>query len=98
MYIGIDIGGTAIKIGLVDNEGNIVYKKQIDTKAQRGYSEIEKDIISLIKSLLNIAEDNGSRVKSIGIGIPGIADPEGNKVIYCTNLGWTNVPLGENLI
>ncbi|WP_427339819.1 ROK family protein [Caloranaerobacter sp. DY30410] len=97
MYIGVDIGGTAIKIGLVDDEGNIVYKKQIDTKAQRGYSEIEKDIIDLIKSLINIAEDKGNRVKSIGIGIPGVADPEGNKVIYCTNLGWTNVPLGENL-
>ncbi|WP_069648932.1 ROK family protein [Caloranaerobacter ferrireducens] len=97
MYIGVDIGGTAIKIGLVDNEGNIVYKKQIDTKAKRGYLEIEKDIIGLIKSLINIAQDKGNKIKSIGIGVPGVADLEGNKVIYCPNLGWTNVPLGENL-
>ncbi|KPU26959.1 glucokinase [Caloranaerobacter sp. TR13] len=97
MYIGIDIGGTAIKAGIVDKNGDIVYKKQIDTKAKRGYLEVEKDIIELIKGLINIAEDKGNKVKSIGIGVPGVADPEGNKVIYCPNLGWANVPLGENL-
>jgi glucokinase len=97
MYIGIDIGGTTIISGLVNENGDIVFKKQIETRAQRGYEEIERDIVEVINELINLSKKQGEEVKSIGIGVPGIADVTGETVIYCTNLGWENVPLGKNL-
>ncbi|RKD30112.1 ROK family protein [Thermohalobacter berrensis] len=97
MYIGVDIGGTAIKAGIVDESGDIVKKKETATNVHRGYEAIEKDIIDLISDLKKEVEEKGNTVKSIGIGIPGIADVNHDIVIYCTNLKWRNVPLGKNL-
>ncbi|EOD00426.1 ROK family protein [Caldisalinibacter kiritimatiensis] len=97
MYIGIDIGGTAIKAGLVNENGEILYKKEIRTRAEREYKDIERDIIELIKDLIKRSNEYGKNVKSIGLGIPGIGDVTGDFVVYCTNLGWRNVPLGKNL-
>lgn len=97
MHIGIDIGGTTLLAGLVSDWGEILHKSELPTNAQRGYDEIERDVIALIESLINHGKEEGKSVESIGIGIPGIADIESNNVIYCTNLGWHNVPLGLNL-
>lgn len=97
MYIGIDIGGTAIKSGLVDEQGNILYKKEIETGVSRGYEAVEKDIIKLIKELIQHSKSMGDEVKAIGIGLPGIPDSNDDIVLYCTNLGWYNVPIGKNI-
>ena len=97
MYIGIDVGGTTLLAGLVNDNGKILHKKEKNTLVHRGYSAIKDDIIDLVKGLISEGEKIGHSIASIGIGIPGIADVEGENVIYCTNLNWNNVPLGLDL-
>ncbi|MTI71543.1 MAG: ROK family protein [Firmicutes bacterium] len=97
MFIGIDIGGTSIKSGLLNSFGDVILKKEIPINKSDDYEVIESQIINIIKILLDESKKNGENVKSIGIGIPGIADKDSDKVIYCTNLGWRNVPLGINI-
>ncbi|CDF57215.1 ROK family protein [Thermobrachium celere] len=92
MYIGIDLGGTNIAAGLVDDSGKILYTKSTPTLATRGYKAVIDDINKLVKDIIEEAKVEKNEIKAIGIGIPGLADKDGN-VIFCVNLGWENIPL-----
>ncbi|HEY8891439.1 MAG TPA: ROK family protein [Clostridium sp.] len=94
MYIGIDLGGTNIAVGIVDENGTIKYEKSCETRSDRNSSEIIDDMLALVLNILDESEIQLKEIKAIGIGIPGLADKNGN-VIFCVNLGWKNVPLGE---
>lgn len=100
MYIGVDIGGTNIAAGVVNYNGKILTKKSIPTGAERETEEIVNDLISLINDLINEISDKeqkqGYKIKGIGLGIPGVADKEGN-IISCVNLGWENIPMAKVL-
>lgn len=97
MNIGIDIGGTNIGAGLMDEKFNLVYKIEVPTCKEDGYDFLERKIISIILHLGDKSREMNRNIQSIGIGIPGIADKKGENVIYCPNLHWRNVPLGKNL-
>lgn len=92
MYsIGVDIGGMSIKIGIVDENGNILFKNVVKTARD---SETDIDNISEgIKNLLEKARLTVSDVKGIGLGCPGAISSESGVVDILPNLGWVNVPL-----
>ncbi|EYE88697.1 glucokinase [Fervidicella metallireducens AeB] len=96
MLIGIDLGGTNIAAGIVDLYGEIKHLKSIPTNSERGYEAIVRDIVKLVFELCDEYGIDKSEIKSIGIGIPGIADKKGN-VISCVNLNWNDVPLKIDL-
>ena len=89
MYtVGVDIGGTNIKIGLVLPDGNIAASSSIPTVPEKGYVLTVDDICREIKAL-----SNGDAVRAIGVGIPGIADSAAGMVRLAVNLRWKNVML-----
>ena len=98
MYnIGIDLGGTNIKVGVVDENCNIVGKSNIKTNLPRPENEIAD---SIAQGVLLACEDAGIDVKdvnSIGIGTPGVADRNKGIVLYSCNLGFNNTDLGALL-
>lgn len=94
MLIGIDLGGTEIKAGLVDKEGNILIKSSIATKVGRDYRLIIEDMKNQIEKLISDYGKSIRDIESIGIGAPGLMNYKSGYVIYCTNLFWNNVPLG----
>jgi len=96
MYIGIDLGGTNIAAGIVDELGSIKHEKSCATRVEKEPHEIINDMISLVLNILEESHMKLSEIRAIGIGIPGLADKEGN-VIFCVNLGWKNVPLRKTL-
>ena len=91
-FIGIDIGGTGIKAGIVDENGHILIKNSIKTGAERPYQEIIHDITGLCNSLLAQFHLSSDQIESIGVGVPGICDPKTGVIPFCTNLGWHEVP------
>lgn len=93
IYAGVDIGGTNIKIGLVDGEGNIIADNSIKTNAGRPHSEILDDIVADIRRLCDNAGVDFHEVDGIGLGIPGIVDQRTGTVSYCANLGWRDIPV-----
>ena len=97
LYIGIDVGGMSIKAGLVDTEGNILFKHSCPTGVERGYGAVIRDIAQL--GLDTVAKSGRSmdEVKAIGIGIPGIMDQRTGIVPFCTNLAWHDVPILEEM-
>ena len=85
--IGVDIGGTTVKIGLFSEQGKVEEKWEIVTRKDEGGSFILSDIAASIQEKLekhNIAKD---KVAGIGIGVPGPVTEDGT-VLKCVNLGW----------
>ena len=97
LYIGIDLGGTGIKAGVVDENGNILLKDSCPTGPERGYEAVIRDMAKLA---IAVTEKSGHRmdeIKAIGIGLPGIMDQRTGRVPFCTNLAWHDVPLIDEM-
>lgn len=93
LYIGIDLGGTGIKAGVVDEKGNILSKASCPTGVERGYEAVIRDMAALCVEAAEKSGHTMNDIHSIGIGIPGIFDPASQMVPFCTNLGWHQVPI-----
>ena len=92
MYqIGVDIGGTNIKIGLVDEALEIVARGSIPFPQAAGEVVADK-LASAIRTLLADAGVGEQQLESIGIVIPGSIDPSGKTIIDAYNLGFHGVP------
>lgn len=94
MYVGVDLGGTNIAVGVLSETGEILGKVSRPTRPKREPSEVINDIVYTIQDALDAAKINKSDIKAIGIGIPGMANKEG-VVVDCVNLYWKNVPLRQ---
>ena len=97
VYLGIDVGGTGIKIGVVDENGKIIAEGETPTLVGRPYEDIIRDMGTCAKDVLAKSGKDETELASIGIGIPGIADQKTGVVIFCTNMGWKDVPLRTEL-
>jgi glucokinase len=95
VYIGIDLGGTNIAAGIVDENGKILIKGEVPTKLERGPKPICEDMGKLCLDLIEKAGLSLDDVEAVGMGVPGIANNETGVVIFCTNLGWHDVPVRE---
>jgi len=95
LYIGIDVGGTGIKAGIVDEEGNILSKCCCPTDKDRGHEAVIHDMAQVSLKALEESGHSLEEVHSVGIGIPGIQDPRTGRIPFCTNLAWHDVPLVE---
>lgn len=97
VYIGIDLGGTGIKIGVVDESGTILSQGETPTLVGRPYEDIIRDMGRCMLDVMARGGFEEKDVASIGVGIPGVADEKTGNVIFCTNLGWSDVPLRTEL-
>lgn len=94
--IGIDVGGTNVKIALVDDKGKIIYSNSIPTRAELGYeftvSNIKQAIHDLLKETKHIEKD----IAGIGFGFPGQVDYKEGIVRNAPNIpGWVEVPIAK---
>ncbi|MGN0771892.1 MAG: ROK family protein [Christensenellales bacterium] len=93
IYAGVDIGGTNIKIGLVDTSGKILISSSFKTGADRPFEEIAEDIIVNLHALCSKAEVNFKELGGIGMGIPGTVDTAKGKVVAAANIGWYDIDI-----
>jgi len=94
-YVGIDLGGTNIAAGIVDEEGRIVKKQSVKTGRTRKPEEIVNDMCRLVLDLMKDAGLTEKDIYSIGIGSPGSHDRENGIILYNNNLGFRNVNIKE---
>ncbi|MCQ2455151.1 MAG: ROK family protein [Clostridia bacterium] len=98
MYkIGIDLGGTNIAIGIVDNENKIISKVTISTLLPDTIGNIVGRTVDALKKCLAKADLTIKDISSIGIGTPGAVDSKNGTVIFANNLDFKNVPLAKML-
>ena len=94
MYrIGIDLGGTNIAVGVVDDRHRIVAEASLPTGAHRPAEQVVADMCRAVELALDKAGLTPADCASIGVGAPGTCDPERGVVICSYNLNWFDVPL-----
>lgn len=94
MYrIGIDLGGTNIAAGLVNEKFEIIAKDSTPTLVGRPAEEIVADIAALCRKVCAAANVPESEVASVGIASPGVVEDETGKVVYANNLGFRDFPI-----
>jgi glucokinase len=97
VYLGIDVGGTGVKVGVVDENGALLAQGETPTLARRPFGEIVHDMGVCAANVLADGGFSADDVVCIGIGVPGVADQQTGTVVYCANLGWDHVPLRTEL-
>ncbi len=93
--IGVDVGGTNIKLGLVNGSHKVIDRTNLVTKT---FIRDRKRLIDAIAAgIVEIIENNGltrKEIKGVGIGLPGLVDTPGGMIRLLPNIpGWRNVPL-----
>ncbi|MGQ4506572.1 ROK family glucokinase [Dermabacteraceae bacterium P13103] len=91
LAIGIDIGGTKIAAGVVDENGRVLETKRQPTPAQ-DTTALEETVAHLVRELRRSHD-----AKAVGIGAAGFVDSARRNVIFSANLAWRNHPLAENV-
>ena len=96
-YIGIDLGGTFIKGGIVNDAGEILVLDKVPTEVEKGDRGVAANIAKLANMLLERANLTVSDVEGLGIGSPGMIDSVEGNVVYANNLGWENFKICDEL-
>ncbi len=94
-YVGIDLGGTNIVAGVVDEKYNIVAKASTKTNCPRPEKEIADDMAKMAIQAVENAGLTMDQIEWIGVGTPGIANSETGIIEYSNNLGFKNTPMVE---
>lgn len=96
--IGIDVGGTRIKGGLVMSDGHVIEKASIATEDHGGVDHVTGRIVDLIGRFQQSAAARSLEVEAVGLGMPGTLSRRRGMVIAPPNLdGWRNVPVVARL-
>ncbi len=94
--VGVDIGGTDIKAGMVASDQSILERRVIPTEASAGPEHVIRRVIDLSNDFKQAASRRGVRLTGIGIGAPGSIRAARGTVVSPPNLpGWTEVALVE---
>ncbi|WNQ11021.1 ROK family glucokinase [Paenibacillus aurantius] len=97
VYVGVDLGGTAIKVGLCDENGKLLHTHEGPTGAENGAEFVLDRIAQYVRLIVDQSEHSWEQVAGIGAGIAGFMDiPEGF-VKLSPNLGWRNVAVKKTL-
>ena len=92
-YIGIDLGGTNIVAGVVDENYKIISKASTKTNLPRPEKEIAADMARVSVQAVKEAGLDMNQIEWVGIGTPGIANSEKGIIEYSCNLGFDNTPM-----
>ena len=92
MYIGIDLGGTTMTAGVVDDHFAIVKKKTFDVHPEWGADAVIEEMITLTRELLS-DNDINEELQWIGIGSPGVIDARNGTIVSSPNIPFNNTPV-----
>ncbi len=95
--IGIDIGGTDTKIGLIDVHQHIIAKQTIKTNAVRPAEKVIDEIGKAVLALLEQQKIPMDQCVGVGIGVPGTVDRKQGIVRYSNNIGWEDVDVVKEM-
>ncbi len=94
--VGVDLGGTKIRVALMDETGKLLHDEERPTLANRGPRPIISDIVTMVMTASNHV--TGGEVIGVGVGCPGPLNSKAGVVLSPPNLpGWDNVPLRQEL-
>lgn len=99
LFIGVDLGGTSIRAGVVNARGEVLALEKRKTHPELGVDGVFARLVGAIERALKKADLKARNLGGIGVGVPGPVDTEQGVVRVAVNLGkgWKNMPLAEKL-
>ena len=92
MVIGVDLGGTNVSSGIVDNQGFISHQAKLPISGSNSNQEVINRLVACIRKTID--SFGRDRIIGIGVGTPGLINEETGTVIYAPNVpGWEDLPL-----
>jgi len=95
--VGIDLGGTNIKGGVIGRDGTVVLKKSIKTEADGGVEHVIQRIAGLVEDLVAEGKTDKAEIAGVCVGSPGPLDSRTGVIFDAPNLHWRDVRLGDLL-
>lgn len=96
-HLGLDVGGTNLAAGVVDENYNIVSKLSIPTRAGRSIEEITDDMVRVSEEVVKQAGLTLNDIPSWGIGMPSYVNPNTDLLVHANCFGWKNMPIYQYL-
>jgi glucokinase len=97
-FVGVDVGGTNLKVGVVDNRGASLSKVSIPTEAARGPEVGLTNIFTAIEAAVQASSLGLSDIRAIGLATPGTMDIAAGMLLEPPNLpGWINLPIRQRV-
>ena len=94
-YIGIDVGGTNLVAGLVNEAGRILDKVNHPVDKAMSAEELCLDLARMSKKLCEMGSVDFSQIEAVGVGLPGLVDNGAGAVVQTVNMAFDNTPLRE---
>ncbi len=94
--IGVDIGGTKVACGLINENGNVIEQKTVPSQTETKETMFTC-VVECIQSLLNSSSIPKEQLKGIGVGVPGKVDREQGIAVFQNNIPWQNFPVVAKL-
>src|SRR5581483_3664763 len=95
--IGVDLGGTNLRIAAVNDQGTLLEKVTLGTQVQRGREFVISEMTTATRAVVEKYKDKGELV-GIGIGVPGFIDMDTGTVRESPNLpGWADYPVHQDI-
>ena len=95
--VGVDLGGTTIKMAFISQYGEILHKWEIPTNTNEAGKHITTDIAKAIDKKLDELNESKTRLEAIGMGAPGPVNMANGLIYEAVNLGWKDYPLKDLL-
>ena len=100
-YIGMDLGGTNIRVGMVDVDGGQVSNwAMAPTRSQEGHEAVIGRMAVMIGDVLRASGVKREQVGGVGVGVPGVLDLDTGRTVFLPNLTgfWRDIPLRDTLV
>ncbi|GIQ61863.1 glucokinase [Paenibacillus cisolokensis] len=97
IYVGVDIGGTAIKVGICNENGDLLQTYEGPTETDKGTDAILNNIAAYVRHIVSESPFQWEQVEGVGIGIAGFLDIPNGIMKFAPNLGLRNVPVRDRV-
>ena len=96
LAIGVDVGGTKVAAGVVDEDGRVLAKLKRSTPAASP-ARTEQAIADVVTELLAIPQIHPHQITAIGLGAAGFVDSDRARMLFAPNLAWRDEPLKQRV-
>lgn len=96
-YLGVDLGGTNIAAGVVDENCHIIARDSVPVREGHNADTVLKDVVEIASRTARSAGFCLGQFTSLGIGMPSMIHPKTHLIMNSNNLGWQNIPVFEYL-
>lgn len=93
IYVGVDLGGTAIKVGICDAEGKLLHTFEGPTEVAKGPDTVMDNIEKYVRLIVEQSPYDWSQVAGVGAGVAGFTNVKEGIIILAPNVGFKDVPI-----